>query len=194
MRGIWRGSQTRSCLFEEASSPLLGYHYLQGEGLKPKRMVTKRSSTVRRFRAILERPRGRVSWTVCRVPFDVVEAYGARGHVPVRGKINGVPFRTTLVQGGPGVHFIVVNREMRDKLEVARGDVVRVEMQLDPRQRKITIPADFLRALARDATAKAKFTGLPPSHQKRYVEYIAEAKRPETRRRRIQDSLRRLRE
>ncbi len=150
--------------------------------------------SVRRFRATLERPKGRQSWTVCRVPFDVVEAYGARGPVRVRGKINGLPFRTTLIQGGPGIHFIVVNREMKDKLEVARGDVVRVEMQLDPRQRKIPIPADLHRALARDARARAKFTGLPPSHQKRYVDYIAEGRRHETRRRRIQDSLRRLRE
>lgn len=142
----------------------------------------------------MERPRSRATWTACRIPFDVVEAFGAHGHVRIRGKINGLPFRTTLVQSGPGVHYIVVNREMRDMLGVARGDVVRVEMQLDPRQRKIPIPADLLRALARDATAKSKFTGLPPSHQKRYVEYVAEAKRPEIRRRRIQDSLRRLRE
>jgi len=157
-------------------------------------MAAKRSSTVSRFRARLERPRSRATWTACRIPFDVVEAYGARGHVRVRGKLNGLPFRSTLIQEGPGIHYIVVNREMRDKLDVARGDVVRVEMQLDPRQRKITIPADLHRALVRDARARAKFTGLPPSHQKRYVDYIGEARRPETRRRRIQESLRRLRE
>lgn len=157
-------------------------------------MAAKHNPTLRRFRASLERPRGRPSWTVCRVPFDVVEAYGARGRVRVRGKINGLPFRTTLIQGGPGMHHIVVNREMRESLDVAAGDVVRVEMQLDPRQRKILIPADLRRALARDAKARARFVGLPPSHQKRYADYIAEARRPESRRRRIQDSLRRLRE
>lgn len=157
-------------------------------------MKGKRSSLIRRFRARLESPRGRATWTACPIPFDVVEAYGARGHVRVRGKINDLPFRTTLVQGGPGAHYIVVHRDLRDRLGVARGDVVLVEMQLDPRQRRVPIPADLRRALSRDARAKGKFTGLPPSHQQRYVDYIAEARRPETRRRRIQESLLRLRE
>jgi hypothetical protein len=40
-------------------------------------------------------------------------------------------------------------------------------------------------ALRRSAKAKAAFDGLSPSHRREYVEWIVEAKRPETRQRRI---------
>jgi len=42
-------------------------------------------------------------------------------------------------------------------------------------------PTDLGEALARNAKARAAWTGLSPSHRREYVEWIAEAKRPETR-------------
>jgi hypothetical protein len=47
------------------------------------------------------------------------------------------------------------------------------------------VPADLSAALRRSAKAKAAFDGLSPSHRREYVEWIVEAKRPETRQRRI---------
>ena len=45
------------------------------------------------------------------------------------------------------------------------------------------VPADLSAALRRSAKAKAAFDGLSPSHRREYVEWIVEAKRPETRQR-----------
>jgi len=62
-----------------------------------------------------------------------------------------------------------------------------------PRVRKakpaLAIPADLKSALAMSAAAREKFRGLPPSHKREYVEWITEAKREETRRRRIQTTV-----
>lgn len=49
----------------------------------------------------------------------------------------------------------------------------------------VETPADFAAALKRNAKARAAFEGFPPSHRRDYVEWIVEAKRDETRRRRI---------
>lgn len=46
-------------------------------------------------------------------------------------------------------------------------------------------PTDLGEALARNAKARAAWTGSSPSHRREYVEWITEAKRPETRVRRV---------
>jgi uncharacterized protein YdeI (YjbR/CyaY-like superfamily) len=51
--------------------------------------------------------------------------------------------------------------------------------------KSVRVPADLSAALRRSAKAKAAFDGLSPSHRREYVEWIVEAKRPETRQRRI---------
>jgi uncharacterized protein YdeI (YjbR/CyaY-like superfamily) len=54
---------------------------------------------------------------------------------------------------------------------------------------RVAIPADLRNALTRLPKARAFFTGLAPSHRREYVEWITEAKRPETRAKRIATTL-----
>jgi uncharacterized protein YdeI (YjbR/CyaY-like superfamily) len=51
--------------------------------------------------------------------------------------------------------------------------------------RTVTVPRDLRTALSRNKTAAAHFTGLAYSHKREYVDWILEAKKPETRARRI---------
>lgn len=55
------------------------------------------------------------------------------------------------------------------------------------------LPADLKEALAAAPGAEQRFLALPPSHQREYLKWIDEAKRPETRARRIQATIERLR-
>ncbi|HVJ85260.1 MAG TPA: YdeI/OmpD-associated family protein [Caulifigura sp.] len=52
-----------------------------------------------------------------------------------------------------------------------------------------TVPADLKAALNKNAKAKATFAAFSPSHQREYAEWIAEAKRPETREKRLATTL-----
>jgi uncharacterized protein YdeI (YjbR/CyaY-like superfamily) len=52
----------------------------------------------------------------------------------------------------------------------------------------ITPPPDFKAALAANAKARATFDGFSPSHRKEYIEWIVDAKRDETRQRRIREA------
>ena len=49
----------------------------------------------------------------------------------------------------------------------------------------IPMPGDLAQALTASATAKATFDGFPPSCQREYLEWVVEAKRPETRAKRV---------
>jgi uncharacterized protein YdeI (YjbR/CyaY-like superfamily) len=45
----------------------------------------------------------------------------------------------------------------------------------------VEIPNDFQKALHKNFHAKIYFEKLPPSHQRAYLEYVNEGKKPETR-------------
>ena len=49
----------------------------------------------------------------------------------------------------------------------------------------VKVPTDLEKALARNARARASFERFSPSHRREYVEWIEEAKRAETRARRV---------
>ena len=53
----------------------------------------------------------------------------------------------------------------------------------------IAVPTDLAAALAKNKKAKAAFDGFPPSHKREYVEWITEAKREETRSRRLETAI-----
>jgi hypothetical protein len=52
-------------------------------------------------------------------------------------------------------------------------------------KKPIPTPPDLRAALAKNRKAKAVFDAFPPSHKREYLEWIVEAKQPETRKRRI---------
>ena len=56
--------------------------------------------------------------------------------------------------------------------------------------RVVECPDDLDQALRDDPAARKAYQAMPPSHQRAYVEFIEEAKRPETRVRRVQQALR----
>ena len=150
--------------------------------------------TVHRFKATLERPDIRGAWTFIRVPFNVEEPFGTRSRVAVKGSVNGVEFRSSLMPQGGGTHILVVNRELRDKAGVIVGDTASFELALDTEPRVVEVPEELQRALQADEDARAAFDKLPYSHQKEYADFVSEAKRPATRERRAARSVQMLTE
>ncbi len=64
--------------------------------------------------------------------------------------------------------------------------------QAAARPRTVRVPADLARALRGSRAAKAQFDTWPPSHRRQLVRYVTDAKRPETRARRIEAMVERL--
>jgi hypothetical protein len=139
----------------------------------------------RAFDAVLIRPEGVGTWTFVSIPFNVEDAYGARGQVKVRGAVNGQPYRGSAMPQGDGSHYLVVNKALRDAAGVTTGDTVHVEMEPDTEVRQVEIPTDLRAAVDADPAAREAFDRFSYSHQKAYVEWIQEARATATRQRRI---------
>jgi uncharacterized protein YdeI (YjbR/CyaY-like superfamily) len=89
---------------------------------------------------------------------------------------------------------MMVNKTMREGAKVDTGDTVTVAMEPDTKARTITVPKDLKAALSRLPVLDSLFSSLSYSHKKEYVDWITEAKRPETRQARIQKMLKLLAE
>jgi Bacteriocin-protection, YdeI or OmpD-Associated/Domain of unknown function (DUF1905) len=126
------------------------------------------------------------------LPLDVPAAFG-KARAPVRGTINGHPFRSTVAVYG-GRYYLPVKRALREAAGVAAGDAVVVELEPDDQPRTVAPPADLADALTADPEARAAFDGLSFTHQREYAEWVAEAKRAETRRRRVEQAVQMLRD
>ncbi|QJD84537.1 YdeI/OmpD-associated family protein [Cohnella herbarum] len=144
---------------------------------------------MKEFDAMLVRPEGTGTWTFLRVPFSAEEVYGCRANVKVRGELNGIDYRGSLMPDGTGKHYMVVNKALRDAANATAGTVVHVVMELDTDARTVDVPDDFLSVLEGNAEAFAFFNDLAYSYQKEYVSWIESAKKPETRQARIAKSI-----
>ncbi|HEY0078333.1 MAG TPA: YdeI/OmpD-associated family protein [Pyrinomonadaceae bacterium] len=146
------------------------------------------AATKKRFRVLLEKYEG-MDATAIHIPFDVKEAFGTRARVPVRGTINGFPFRSSIFPEGDGRHYMVVNRETRAGANVAGGQEIDVVMERDDEPRTVTPPPDLARALKGNRAAQQAWDKLSYTHRKEYAKAVEEAKKPETRERRIERAL-----
>ncbi len=126
------------------------------------------------------------------IPDDVVEALGGRRQMRVVGALNGVPYSSSTMPGPWGL-FLGVHKATQEAAGVAVGDPVEVDVAADLRPRVVELPPELERALADDASLRTRFDGLAFTHRKEMAARIADAKRPETRERRLAAIIARLR-
>lgn len=143
-----------------------------------------------RFKATLTREPDS-SATFITIPFNVFEVFGTRTRVPVIGTVNGYPYKSSINPYG-GVHYLGINRVIREGAGLKAGDVVEVEMSMDTGPRFITPPDDLASLLEANIIARKNWKKLSYSHQKQYVDAIEEAKKPETRASRIKNTINQL--
>jgi hypothetical protein len=120
------------------------------------------------------------------VPFDPRGVFG-KIRAPVKVTINGHTYRSTIARMG-GQTFVPLRRSNREAARVEGGQTVRVTLVLDESERVAIPPTDFLKAM-KSARALGGWAKLSYSHQREHVEAIEGAKRPETRQRRIANSV-----
>jgi hypothetical protein len=119
----------------------------------------------------------------------LVETLGAKHMSRVAGTLNGRPFRSNVVKMG-GRMLLGVHKANVEALRLTPGDTVAVVMSLDTEPRGDDIPPEILaEALRRDPVAAAAWEALAPSHRREYVGYIKEAKKEETRVRRVRRTI-----
>ena len=118
------------------------------------------------------------------VPFDVEEAFGSK-RPKVKALIEGVPYRGTLVRMETECHLLLVLKSIREQIGRTFGDEIKVTVEADAEERVVAIPAELKRAFKSEKEAKAVFKKLSYTHQKEYAAWINEAKKEDTRQKRI---------
>ena len=126
------------------------------------------------------------------VPFDAKAEFG-EARPPVRAVVNGLEIRTRLMVYG-GVTWLGLRKAQLAELDLRDGDTAHVVLERDDAPREVDVPPALAEALAADPEARARFDALAFTHRREYAEWVAEAKRDETRARRVAKTLERLRD
>src|SRR5215831_15021131 len=150
--------------------------------------MTKAASKIR-FRAKLFRPAASAkvgSWIFLTLPKDASAKLPSRGMTTVKGTINGSPFRATLEPDGQKSHWLKVNRKLREATGADAGDVVTLEIA--PEALEPTVPPDLRKALAAVPKARALWSDITTIARTDWIHWIASAKQPETRARRVNNA------
>lgn len=113
-----------------------------------------------------------------------VDELGGGKRAAVRVTIGGRSARLRLAVMG-GQNLIGLSKAARAELGVEIGDEVEALIELDDAPREIEVPDDLAAALAAVPGAREAFDALAPSHRKEHVRAVLEAKKPETRERRV---------
>ena len=115
---------------------------------------------------------------------QVAELGGGPKVFPVRVTVEGHTFPGRVARMG-GENLVGLNRAVRDAAGVAVGQEVQVHLELDANERAVVVPEDLAAVLDADPAVRGAFDALSPSRRKELVGWVEEAKRPETRTRRL---------
>jgi len=142
------------------------------------------------FKAQLQ-PRGPAAAVVLDEAQVAAVGEGAK-RFPVVATVNGYTWRTSVARMG-GEFLVGLSKEVRLGAGAEAGDDVEVRLELDAAPREVEVPEALATALASDPKAKASFERMAFTHRKEYARWIAEAKKEETRERRVAQALEMIR-
>jgi bifunctional DNA-binding transcriptional regulator/antitoxin component of YhaV-PrlF toxin-antitoxin module len=120
------------------------------------------------------------------IPFDVEKVFGAK-RVPVKATVNGAIYHGSIVRMG-GKYMLGIPKAFREKATISAGDHIVITLELDTTPRTVDVPADLAKTIKK-AGMSAAWNKLSYTHRKEYVRAVEEAKRPETRTKRIEKAL-----
>jgi hypothetical protein len=125
------------------------------------------------------------------VPGEVLDALGGGGRIPVQATFDGIAYRGSIASMG-GCMALGILKSIRTELSKEAGDPVTVTVERDTAERTVEVPADLAEALT-EAGLREAFDALSYSHRREHVNAVNDAKKPETRARRITKALEMLR-
>jgi hypothetical protein len=150
-------------------------------------MKTKQS-----FEAVLERTQEGMDAAYVEVPFNVEKLYGSKGQVKILATFDGHPYRGVLANMGTGCHILGVRKDIRLAIGKKIGEKINVTIERDTLERIVEVPDELQRLLTKNPKAKSFYESLSFTNRKEYAQWIGSAKRPETKTKRLAETLTRL--
>jgi hypothetical protein len=129
---------------------------------------------------------------VLQVPERVTSAIGRRGPVPIVATLAArretAEIQASLVPMGGGRHWLQLNARVRGELGIKPGDPVRVSLSVPEKPPTLPLPAELALAL-KEADLRESFSAFPVGKQNHLILWIEEAVRPETREKRVAQTI-----
>jgi len=119
------------------------------------------------------------------VPDTVAAAAGVALRDRVRGTAGGAPYRSSLARYSGQFH-LGIHKAVLAEAGAGGGETIALTLERDPEPPPgEVIPADLAAAIAASPEAQAGVAAMGPAHRREHVKHVEDAKRPETRARRI---------
>lgn len=149
-------------------------------------------SEIHTFTAKLEKSEDGMDTAFIRIPFNVEKTYGTKGQVKVKASFDGHLYRGVIANMGTGCHIIGVRKDIRAAIGKQVGENVVVTIEKDTEERIVEIPDDLKLALTKSKKAEAFYNTLSYTNRKEYAVWVSSAKKPETREKRVAESIKKL--
>lgn len=130
---------------------------------------------------------------IVRLPDDASAKLRSRGQVAVNGVVNGRAFETVLEPDGMRGHWLKVDDRMRRILAIGDDDIVSVELEPTKIWPEPEVPGDLRAALDNAPDLADVWGGITPMARWEWVRWVNATKNPETRGRRVEVSVSKLR-
>jgi len=130
---------------------------------------------------------------VLKFPDDASARLPSRGQVAVTATMNGRAFTTVIEPDGRRGHWLAIDEALRRDLAIDDGDVVALEVEPTKEWPEPDVPTDFQAALTEASDLAETWTDITPMARWEWVRWINATKNPETRQRRIDVGISKLR-
>ena len=121
-------------------------------------------------------------------PYDTEKEFTTKGKVPVKATFNGVPYSSSLIKYGKPLHILGVPKAVREQIGKGPGETIEVVVWKDKEVRTVEVPAQFENLMKKEGLL-AVFKELSYTHRKEYCRWITEAKKQETRLKRLEKAI-----
>jgi len=121
-------------------------------------------------------------------PYDTSKEFATQGKVPVKATFDGVPYTGSLIKYGNPLHMLGLLKDIREQIGKGPGDTLEVVVWKDEEARTAEVPAQF-ESLMKKEGLLAVFKRLSYTHRKEYCRWITEAKKEETRLKRLEKAI-----
>ncbi|MGO8875082.1 MAG: YdeI/OmpD-associated family protein [Acidimicrobiales bacterium] len=135
--------------------------------------------------------RGRGGGLCVSLPAEAADVFATRARFPVRAWFNEAGYRGSTMPMGDGTFGLGLSQSVRAEAGIGLGDTLRVVVERDDSERGVEVPADLTAALEASGLAD-RFAAMAYTHRKEYARWIVEAKRPETRSKRLAQAVTRI--